>query len=567
MSEDTDNMSGLIKMKESLRVSENLYRRLFETARDGIIVLDVESLKIIGANPFMFELSGYSRDEILGKELWEIGLFEENDENHAAFREQLTAGHLHDENLTITTKTGELRQIELNGNVCDDGDRRVIQCNLRDITDRKLTEHAREHLAQNAERLTQIAGKVARLGGWSIQLPERTLTWSDENCVIHDVPPGYQPTLEEGIGYFPPEHREEVIKLVEECAKNGTPYDFELPKLTAKGRLIWVRSIGEAVRDEDGSIIGLQGAFQDITTRKQAEQALRETQEQYRQMVEHASDIIYTADPDGRFTFVNPSVGKILKYTQEEFLNLHYLDVVRPDMRRVVRRAYMRQLIRKTPNTYYEFVAVAKDGSEVWLGQHAQFVSKNGQFTGFQAICRDITQKKQTEEELRQLSLTDELTGLYNRRGFLALAEHQLKLALNKRFEKKLLVIYVDLDGLKQINDRFGHDEGSRAIVKTAEILKQSFRHSDLIARLGGDEFVVLAIEANEENTEMIVSRIRENIKNYNRLKNHAYELQFSFGVARFESETEFRIENLLKRADEAMYHQKKGKQTRHSQR
>jgi PAS domain S-box-containing protein len=137
-----------------------------------------------------------------------------------------------------------------------------------DITEQQAV---REQAAQNAALLEKIAGRAARLGGWTIDLPDRTLTWSDENCAIHDVPPGYKPTLEEGISLFPPEHRAEVIRKVEACAQDGTPYDFELPKFTAKGRLIWVRSIGEAVRDAEGRIIRLQGAFQDITERKQVE--------------------------------------------------------------------------------------------------------------------------------------------------------------------------------------------------------------------------------------------------------------------------------------------------------
>jgi PAS domain S-box-containing protein len=139
---------------------------------------------------------------------------------------------------------------------------------VMDITERHA---AREQLAHNAALLAQIAGKAARLGGWSIDLPERRLTWSDENCAIHDLPPGHTPTLEEGINYFPPEYRAEVIRYVEACAQDGTPYDFELPKLTASGRQIWVRSIGEAVRDADGKIIRIQGAFQDITARKLVE--------------------------------------------------------------------------------------------------------------------------------------------------------------------------------------------------------------------------------------------------------------------------------------------------------
>lgn len=139
---------------------------------------------------------------------------------------------------------------------------------VMDITERHAV---REQLAQNARILAQIAGKAARLGGWAIQLPERTLTWSEENCAIHDLPPGHTPTLEEGISYFRPEHRAEVLRYVEACAQDGTPYDFELPKFTATGRLIWVRSIGEAVRDAEGRIIRVQGAFQDITARKLVE--------------------------------------------------------------------------------------------------------------------------------------------------------------------------------------------------------------------------------------------------------------------------------------------------------
>ncbi|MFS8086702.1 MAG: PAS domain-containing protein, partial [Acidobacteriota bacterium] len=222
-------------------------------------------------NPFIVELLGYSRDELLGKDLWEIGLFSVKDETRKAFRELQSTGYLSYGDLPVETKAGEHRDVEFICNGYAEGDRQVIQCNIRDITERRRTDEVRKELAQNAALLAHIAGKAARLGGWTIQLPERTLVWSDENCVIHDLPPGYTPTLDEGIGYFPPEHRAEVVRYVEACAQDGTPYDFELPKVTATGRLIWVRSIGEAVRDAEGKIIRIQGAFQDITVRKQLE--------------------------------------------------------------------------------------------------------------------------------------------------------------------------------------------------------------------------------------------------------------------------------------------------------
>lgn len=545
--------------------ADDIHRKIFESARDGIIILENNNLQIIDANTSAINLLQTALTEIQHKPLNLISPFDKNIWVCNSLRRLKSQ----QESLSTKILVGNIAdspvEVEIVANLCSIGDRLLIQCFLyrNEVNNNNHKKKNHSEMLQKSSNLAQIAGKIARLGGWTIELPEWDLTWSDENCAIHEVPAGYKPTLSEGIGYFPEEYRSQVIEIVQKCALDGTPYDFELPKYTAQGNLIWVRSIGEAVRDENGAIIRLQGAFQDITAHKKIEQDLRTSREQYRQMVDYASDIIYKTDLTGRFLFVNPSVNKILKYSESEFLALHYLDVVHPDFRRQLKRDYKRQLLRKIPDTYYEFPALTRDGEEIWLGQHAQLLFEGDKIIGFQAISRDITQKRKSEEELRHLSLTDEMTGLYNHRGFMALAEHQLKLALNKKIEKKLLVVYVDLDRLKYINDTFGHNEGSRAICATAELLKQSFRQSDLLGRIGGDEFVVLAIEANEENTEMIVARMQNHFQDYNRQKNHPFELSFSFGISRFESETEFKIENLLNRADQEMYKQKSGKRRR----
>lgn len=178
----------------------------------------------------------------------------------------------------------------------------------------------RAEAQDNTLYMHRLAGRVARLGGWTIDLPERTLTWSDENCLIHDVPPGYKPTLDEGIGYFLPEHRERVKALVAACAENGTPYEFVLPKMTAKGRQIWVRSLGEAVRDASGNVVRVQGAFQDISELKAAEARLREVELRLANTLESITDGFYMLDADWRFTYLNSPAEAMLQRSRDDLL-------------------------------------------------------------------------------------------------------------------------------------------------------------------------------------------------------------------------------------------------------
>jgi diguanylate cyclase (GGDEF)-like protein len=160
-------------------------------------------------------------------------------------------------------------------------------------------------------------------------------------------------------------------------------------------------------------------------------------------------------------------------------------------------------------------------------------------------------------ENLRQLALIDELTQLYNRRGFLSVFQQYLKIA--RRDDKHLLLLMVDVDGLKTINDTYGHLEGDRAIVDTARVLKKTFRSSDLIGRIGGDEFVVLAVQAFDKDVVGIRRRLQANLDHYNQ-KNNGFSLSLSVGIAAFDPHSKVVFEDLVSQADDDLYSHKREK-------
>lgn len=158
-------------------------------------------------------------------------------------------------------------------------------------------------------------------------------------------------------------------------------------------------------------------------------------------------------------------------------------------------------------------------------------------------------------QEFKATSITDELTGLYNRRGFLMLAKKQLDLA--PRINRQMWLIYLDIDNMKSINDNLGHQEGDNALRDTANILKQTFRESDLLARIGGDEFAVLALETSETGADIVISRISTAIASFNAKEDRAYQLSVSIGTVRCETCPDCDISGLLTMADKLMYEQK----------
>jgi diguanylate cyclase (GGDEF)-like protein/PAS domain S-box-containing protein len=377
-------------------------------------------------------------------------------------------------------------------------------------------------------------------------------------------------TREEALGMnvtrvVAPEYLELARQMIARKIADAQPQTFyHLEIITKDGRRVPLEVSTQLVYEDDKPV-GVQGIARDITRRKRAEQALRESEERYRELFENANDLIYTHDLKGNFTSLNLAGQRITGYTREEALRLNIAQVVVPKYLKTAREMIERKATDDLP-TRYELEIFARDGHRIPIEVSTRLIFKGGEAVGVQGIARDITEHKRTEDTLRSLSLIDDLTGLYNRRGFMALAEQQMK--LTQRTGHGFTLVFADLDGMKEINDTYGHKAGDQALRSVAELLKKSFRDSDIIARLGGDEFTILALKDYEAPAvRAVTARLWENLEEYRRQENSPFDLSLSVGVVHFNPEDNYTLEELIAQADREMYEDKQGKRGRHIKR
>jgi diguanylate cyclase (GGDEF)-like protein len=201
-----------------------------------------------------------------------------------------------------------------------------------------------------------------------------------------------------------------------------------------------------------------------------------------------------------------------------------------------------------------EHVHKDRHGNDKYVEIHGYPIAdENGRVSRMIEYQINITERKKAEEALRRIAVTDEMTKLYNRRGFLLLAEKQIKIA--DRMPGELFVLYADCDKLKWINDTLGHKTGDQLIMETAEVLQNTFRQADIIGRLGGDEFVVVMVdESGKESVNTVKERLASAIVKRNELPDRRYVLSLSYGIVRYDKNNPCSMEQLLSKADHIMY-------------
>jgi len=401
VTDETGKITPNKTVSKDLTASETRYRRLFEAARDGILLLDAVSSKITDVNPFMVEFLGYSREEFLGRELWEIGLFRDKDESQTAFRALQETGYIRYENIPLRTKAGHQWDVEFISNVYAENDQHVIQCNIRDITERKRLERARR---ESDENLTQLVNNIT--DAFWIRSPDlRKLIYISpafERIWGRSTDSLYANPHQWG-DFILPEDRERVSAAFATLTDAAPSIELEYRIVWPDGQVRWVYARGFQVRDAVGALIRLTGVVTDITERKAAEAALQESEQLYRQIVETAGEGIWLIDLEGKIQFSNQQTAKMLGYSVEEMKGRSAFDFLFQEDLDEAQQRFAK--CKEGTITRAEFRARHIDGSELQiLGSSTPVRNKDREVRGLLVMLSDITEQKRADAQTAHLT-------------------------------------------------------------------------------------------------------------------------------------------------------------------
>jgi diguanylate cyclase (GGDEF)-like protein/PAS domain S-box-containing protein len=542
-----------------LSESERTFRLLAENASDLIRILGEDGGHLY-VSPSSKRLLGYRAEELQG--MTPESLLPDEDRARFMFGDgDKTARGTQSIVHRMRLKNGEFRWFETRiapALYRPDGKPRLHLAS-RDITDRKEADdelRRQKALLQSIvtnmgdglvvldanRKVVMTNPAIARAFPWKVGEVASPTTWSADAGVF----------TADGATVFPPDegplsralqgHSSDGVEIV---MRDGASGDRTF-SVTAR-----------PIRDGD-AVTSAVAVFHDVTAQRRAEHDLLESEQRWRFFSESSFEGM-SVSRAGYILDTNATFANWLGYEASDLVGMDGIAVFAPDDRDRVREA-----TAEGRAVAYEARLVRKDGTTFPVEVRGRSVLFRGQPVRI-AVIRDITERKAQEaqlakhaETLRELSLRDELTGLYNRRGFLELSRQQVLLAT--RNKRALTVFYADLNGMKSINDQLGHEMGDRALVATAEVLVKTFRASDVVARLGGDEFAVLATDCDAEGIQAASARARKLIDESNTALNAPFQLSVSLGASIFDPEAPTDLETLMQRADEQMYQLKRAR-------
>lgn len=368
---------------------------------------------------------------------------------------------------------------------------------------------------------------------------------------------GYSSAELIGENYLKFAHRINAKKTLvppDRVSKSGIPgklINFEIIRKDGLRRQLEISA--SLAADQSGEPGGYRGTVRDVTARKQMEEELRRSEERYRMIIEEIEDAYFEVDLKGRFIFINNALCKALGYTRDELIGMDQRQYAGESTIKELLTLFNRVYRTKVPVKSYTFELNRKDGSQGHCEISVSLIrNREEEIIGFRGIARDITERKENEDQIRHLATHDILTGLPNRVLFKEVLEQSIKDA--HRYGGQLALLLMDLDGFKAINDTYGHEIGDRVLIICAARMRQALRASDFIARLGGDEFLILA-KGNTGKTGLttlaktIFSIVNEPIS----IRGSKHHLTASIGISIYPQDGRDK-QSLIRTADLAMY-------------
>jgi len=333
------------------------------------------------------------------------------------------------------------------------------------------------------------------------------------------------------------------------CAGQAVQLAHETSLVTKTGDMRHVADTAAPIRHADGTVTGAVLVFSDVSEQHEAAKRLRESEERFRLLAENAQDLIFRLRlrPRRCFEYVSPSAVTLTGYGPDAFYQNPdlMLDICHPGDRHKMEAVWSGDLPADKSITMRW---TTRNGAVIWVEQRTSAFYKDGRLQSIDSVCRDVTHRKETEERLRYLSFHDSLTGLYNRAFF----EEEIR-----RMDKKGLypigVVMLDVNGLKMVNDVFGHQSGDALLCTVSERLQQSVRQEDVVARWGGDELVVLMPETDRQETETAAKRIYHDCQETSS-RPIPVSVAVGYGV---KEEGEQETYSVLKEAEDMMYKRK----------
>lgn len=305
----------------------------------------------------------------------------------------------------------------------------------------------------------------------------------------------------------------------------------------------------------------------DVAELKRVAEELAKSEEHYRLLTDQSSDLVRLLGLDGRVTYVSPSVERMLGYTADEYKQLSAMSIMHPSEIELAKKVLSDVKSGKSADGLSTYRLRHKNGEYRWFEVRWGVIKDaQGNVRELHTAGRDVTERRDAEDrlnsyamQLRSLSIRDELTGLYNRRGFIEVAGQLHSQAL--RDKRPAALIFVDLNGMKRINDELGHDVGDQALVDAADVLSSSTRDADVVGRLGGDEFVVFALDFGSAQLDALRRRLRDLADKRVSEGARSFRLSMSVGAAFVDPAQPCSLDDLLELADASMYEQKRARQ------